>query len=90
MRRSSRSVAVSLIGGAALALSTVVSVAAAPPPEANCVATLTSAFGPQGLVDDAVRLVREQAVQMGVPLGALASQVAQTRGTFEECLARVN
>ena len=90
MRRSLRLRTLAVIGGATLALAVAGTAAAVPATQANCVAVLTSAFGPQTLVDDAVHAVQDQAAQLGVPLGALASSVAQTRGTFTECFALVD
>jgi hypothetical protein len=90
MRRLARSLVLSVIGGTTLALAGVGMVAAAPAPQANCVATLTSFFGPQGLVDDAAHIIQQQAAQLGVPPGALASSVAKTRGSFADCLALVD
>ena len=52
----------------------------------NCAAMLTSFFGPQTLVDDAVHVLRSETAG---PFGQLARSVAQTQGTLDECLALV-
>ena|SRR5918997_1005998 len=62
---------------------------AAAGPKANCAAVLTSFFGPQALVDDAVHILQQAAAAQGIPFGELARTVAQSRGTLNECLALV-
>ena len=57
--------------------------------QSNCAAVLTSFFGPQGLVDNAVHVLQAQAAQQGTTLGALAVMVAQQQGTLNECLVLV-
>ena len=54
----------------------------------NCVALLTSAFGPAPTlrVDEAVHALLEDAELLEVPPGALARAAAQSEGTLEECL----
>jgi hypothetical protein len=55
--------------------------------QANCAAVLTSHFGPQGMVDDAVHFLQGVAAEQGTTLGDLAQTVAQTEGTLAQCLA---
>jgi hypothetical protein len=62
---------------------------AAANPESNCAAVLTSFFGPQGAVDDAVHILQQAAAAQGISFGQLARTVAQTEGTLNECLALV-
>lgn len=57
--------------------------------QSNCAAVLTSFFGPQGLVDNAVHVLQAQAAQQGTTLGALAVMVGQQQGTLNECLVLV-
>jgi hypothetical protein len=56
-------------------------------PQSNCVAVLTSFFGPQTQVDDAVHILRAETA--ATPFGQLARRVAQTEGSLNECLALV-
>ena len=60
---------------------------AAPAEQANCVAVLTSYFGPQGLVDDAVYVLQPIAAALGMTFGELAVMLAREHGTVEECFA---
>jgi hypothetical protein len=53
----------------------------------DCVAVLTSFFGPQGLVDDAAHILQAVAATQGNHLGDLASAVAREEGSLNECLA---
>lgn len=55
--------------------------------EANCAAVLTSHFGPEGQVDEAVHFLQGVAAQQGMTLGELAQTVAHLEGNLEECLA---
>ena len=54
-------------------------------PRSNCVGVLTSFFGPQTLVDEAVHFLRAEAA--GTPFGQLARTLAQTQGSLEQCQA---
>ena len=54
---------------------------------ATCVATLTSYYGPQGQVDDAVHTLQALAAQRGLTFGQLAAMLAQHHGTVDQCLA---
>lgn len=56
-------------------------------PQSNCVGVLTSFFGPQTQVDDAVHTLR--AATAGTPFGQLARTLAQTAGSLDQCLALV-
>ncbi len=60
---------------------------AAASPQSNCAAVLTSFFGPQTLVDDAVHTLQQETA--GTPFGELARTVAHTQGTLDDCLALV-
>ncbi len=62
---------------------------AAANPESNCAAVLTSFFGAQGAVDDAVHILQQAAATQGIPFGQLARTVAQSEGTLNQCLALV-
>ena len=53
----------------------------------NCVAVLTSFFGPQTLVDDAAHLLQAFARSQGLTLGELARTLAGEEGTVTECQA---
>jgi hypothetical protein len=60
---------------------------AAPPAPGNCIAVLTSFFGPRGEVDDAVHILQPLAAQQGMTLGQLAAMLAREQGTVNQCLA---
>jgi hypothetical protein len=62
---------------------------AAANPGSNCAAVLTSHFGPQGAVDDAVHILQQAAAEQGMTFGQLARIVAQTEGSLNDCLALV-
>jgi hypothetical protein len=53
----------------------------------NCVSVLTSAFGPQQQVDDAVHTLRALAVQSGMTFGEVARALAGQNGDVASCLA---
>ncbi len=55
--------------------------------QANCAAVLTSHFGPEGQVDEAVHFLQGVAARQGMTLGELAQTVAHLEGTLSECLA---
>jgi hypothetical protein len=78
-----------LAGGAGLLGISGDGTQAAANPDSNCAAVLTSFFGPQGAVDDAVHILQEAAAQQGISFGELARIVSQTEGTLNECLALV-
>ena len=81
LRRTVRCVAVAL-----LALVGVSSAFAANDDQTNCVAVLTSHFGPLGQVDDAAHFLREAAAAKGMTFGAFASELASKHGDLEYCL----
>ncbi len=60
---------------------------AAPAEQANCLAMLTSYFGPEGTVDNAVHELQAIAAALGIPPGQLAAMLAQEHGTVDVCLA---
>jgi hypothetical protein len=75
----------SIIAAAALAVSSIGAVAAAPPPQANCSYHLTAVIGPPG---HAVVEHNQGGGQGLVGFGKIVSFVATSGGTnFEECFA---
>ena len=60
---------------------------AAPDKRANCLAVLTSHYGPQGQVHLAVQILLVIAAARGMPPGELAVLLAGEHGTVDECLA---
>ena len=60
---------------------------AAPSQPANCVAVLTSFFGPQGQVDNAVHTLQALAAARGMTFGELAGILVREQGTVDECFA---
>jgi hypothetical protein len=74
----------SIIAAAALAVSSIGAVAAAPPPQASCTAHLTAVIGPPGSA--VVEHIQEGDKLVG--FGRIVSFVAKAGGTnFEECFA---
>jgi hypothetical protein len=78
-------------------LSATVAVAAAAAPavseaapaagHGNCVSVLTSYYGPQMQVDDAVHVLHHLAAQSGMTFGAVAHKLATHSGDVKSCLA---
>jgi hypothetical protein len=79
--------ALSLAAGGTLG--SIAGAQAAASSDSPCVAVLTSYFGPQGSVDDAVHILQEAAAAQGITFGELAQIVAQTHGSLNDCLALV-
>jgi hypothetical protein len=53
----------------------------------NCVSVLTSYYGPQMQVDDAVHVLRHLAAQSGMTFGQVARKLASNSGDVTSCLA---
>lgn len=53
----------------------------------NCVAVLTSFYGPQRQVDDAAHLLRSLAAQSGMTFGEVARALTRQSGDVNSCLA---
>ena len=60
---------------------------AAPDERGNCLAVLTSTYGPEGTVDNAVHDLQAIAAANRIPPGELAAKLAQVHGTVDECFA---
>jgi len=86
-----RKIAVTSLLSATVALAGVVSPAVSEAAPAagtgNCVSVLTSSYGPQMKVDDAVHVLRHLAAQSGMTFGEVARKLASQSGTVESCLA---
>ncbi len=69
------------------ALAATTTASAAPAAESNCIAVLTSFYGPQQAVDDAAHLLQQVAAARGMTFGQLAAEFTQVQGTRQECEA---